>query len=126
MIDCEKELRNAVEWLLKRLYEICVEEGILKKISKKQMDNLYFSFRCHYRDIDEDFISLTDISLDYGDICVEDLPVSWLWKKNWEQEFIKIWLEPCKKSQSAWEEQREEHDLKEYKRLHKKFGRRGE
>lgn len=116
--EFERELMEALEAVLWRMREICAEQGVMKKLPKKQRAKLYFSLRDGSLHSDYEFlgncIGLTDLHSDYGEIIglniteTEGLPASWLWTKNWEQKFIEEWI-------GAWQEEKLKDEIAQEK-----------
>jgi len=122
--DCEEIYYDAIKALLLRIHEICVEQGISKRLTKKQRNKISFSFRNRHAIDDETTISVIDIyppSLT-DTFHLEYLPVSWLWRgSSWEAEFIEEWIEPVLLEQEKHKKQIEDDEFEEYERLQKKF-----
>jgi len=121
---CCEEKDNAIECLLKRMYEIGVSEGVLPRLSKKRLESVTFSYQ-HGGHMDAAFddcdLYLTDFSIDFGDICIESIPLDWLWRKAWEKEFIRDYVIPVKEEMDKIADKQKSRELLELSRLKKKY-----
>ncbi len=122
----EAELCKAIEKTLWQMRQICVKHGLMKKLSKKEQSKLYFEFRNGLFGIDNKTILLTNLHHNYGELIYSivqeqcGLPVSWLWKKTWEAEFIKQWVKPWQEDKKRDEETAYQEELELYERLKEK------
>ena len=131
MEECEKELYAAIQELLWKMRGICVKHKLEKKLTQKEKKSLFdFGFVFHERmawAIDEKLIFIEGTSDKYGHavqtVVKSGIPTSWLWRKNWEQDFIKEYVAPCSKEQEEWRKEEAEASYERYKELDKIYGK---
>lgn len=101
----ENTLRNAVRVVLTRMRKICVQHGLLQSSPDREVNRFFFAFKDSFISaVDANYIRLTDLDISYGNIIYriaqegDGIPAHWLWRKNWEEDFIQQWVIPAQES----------------------------